>query len=110
MAKKKTSGAKIAVEGALLGIALGVAAGMYLASNSTKELKGRLAEKYAEFSKFMAPKLKKLKKVSQSEYEMMVDKAMVGFGKAAKMTKSEALALAKTAKKHFREISKLANK
>ncbi len=86
---------------------LGVAAGMYLASDSPKELKGKLAKKYADFSKFMAPKLKKLKKVSKEQYDAMVDKSMDGFSKAYKVTKSEAAALAKTAKKHFEDITKL---
>lgn len=97
------------LEGAALGAVLGVAAGLLLAPESGKDLRKDIKKLSGDFYKSMVPKLKKLKKVSQAQYEELVAASMKGFAKAKKLSAAEQKFLEAEAKrswKHFKRHMK----
>ena len=55
------------IEGAVAGLALGVAASMFLSSKKGKEIKEDIADIAADFYKSVSPKIKRIKKYFSSE-------------------------------------------
>ena len=53
--------------GAVAGIALGVAATMFLDSKKGKELKKDITKTTADFYKYISPKIKKIEKMGEKE-------------------------------------------
>ena len=103
--KKAISKIKI-VEGALIGAALGFAAGMILAPESGKKLREDIKNKSADFYKSVAPKIKKMKKMTEKGYNNFIEKAAETYGKTKKLSAEEKAALIKTARdswKHFKK-------
>ena len=101
----KKIGSKL-LEGALLGAALGVAAGMLFAPKSGKKLRGDIRDRAADFYKFVSPKLKQLKNMSESQYKAFMKTAIRGYSKAKKLSADESGELARHAQefwKHFRK-------
>jgi len=95
MAKNK---AKNILAGALAGAALGVAAGLLLAPKSGKGLRRDIKSSVADFYKYAAPQLKKLKNVSKEQYEAFALKAVKNYAKAKRLSATEEKALLKQAK------------
>ena len=94
------------LEGALIGAVLGVAAGIILAPESGKELRKDLKKKSADFYRHLGPKMKKLKKISEEDYKMMVQKTMAFYGKAKKLSQSEAKQITKEAENYWKHLRK----
>ncbi len=94
------------LEGALAGAVLGAAAALLLAPMSGKKLRNDIKKTSADFYKTLAPKLKKLKTLSEDEYQMLVKTAATQYAKAKKMSKSEADALMKEARSSWKELKK----
>ena len=100
-------GNKNLLEGALAGAVFGAAAALLLAPMSGKKLRNDIKKNSADFYKTLAPKLKKLKTLSESEYQMLVKTAAMQYAKAKKMSKNEADELVKEAKSSWKELKKL---
>ena len=99
-------GNKNLLEGALAGAVFGAAAALLLAPMSGKKLRNDIKKNSADFYKTLAPKLKKLKTLSESEYQMLVKTAAMQYAKAKKMSKNEADELVKEAKSSWKELKK----
>ena len=104
MKKKKSK----LLGGALIGAALGVAAGMLLAPKSGKKLRKDIRDQAAGFYKSVYPKLKQLKNMSESQYKSFMKSAVEAYGKAQKLSAKEAKELTEYVqgfweqfKKHF---------
>ena len=102
----KNTNKKNLLEGALAGAALGALAALLLAPESGKNLRKDIKQKSADFFKMLAPKLKKLKKLSEDEYHALAKDAAMQYAKAKKMSKSEADELMKEAKSSWKELKK----
>ncbi len=94
------------LEGALAGAALGALAALLLAPESGKNLRKDMKQKSAEFYKMLVPKLKKLKKLSEEEYQALAKDAAAEYAKVKKMSKSEAGELMREAKSSWKELKK----
>ena len=75
---KKNNTIKV-IKSGLVGATLGVAAGIMLAPESGKKFRGDIKKKSAEFYAYLAPKLKKIKKVGEEEYDSFVQNAIKSF-------------------------------
>lgn len=75
------------VGGAVAGLALGVAAGMFLNSKKGKALQENAKETMADFYKHISPQLKKIGDMGQKEYKDFMDAAAEKYGKAKKLSK-----------------------
>ena len=62
----KTNGTAKVLEGLVAGVALGVAASMFLATKKGKELTSSAEGMMADFYKYITPKIKKMKKMGKS--------------------------------------------
>lgn len=102
MAKNKLK----VLEGTLVGAALGFVAGIMLAPKSGKELRKDLKKKSADFYKHLGSQLKKLKKVSEKDYKIMVKKAMATYSTAKKLSQSEAKEITKEAENYWKHLRK----
>ncbi len=109
MAKKtvaKTSGTKKVLEGALAGAVIGVAAGLFLNSKKGKELQKDAKHRMADFYKSVAPKIKKMKKMTEAEFKAFMDEAVLKYAKTKKMTEKETKELLKEVKKSWKQLAK----
>lgn len=94
------------VEGAVVGAALGIAAGIVLAPESGKKFRTDIKKKSAEFHAYLAPRFKVLKKVGEEEYDSLVKNAIKTYGKAKRLSESEGKDLVTHAKKSWKQIKK----
>jgi len=101
---KGTTGKVLA--GAVAGIALGVAASMFLSSKKGKELKGQAGEKVADFYKYIAPKLKNIGKMGEKEYKQFMKDAVEQYSKAKKLSAETAKDLMADMQKSWSHFSK----
>src|SRR3989344_439891 len=102
---KKNNTIKV-IEGGLVGMTLGVAAGIMLAPESGKKFRGDIKKKSAEFYAYLAPKLKKIKKVGEEEYDSFLNNAIKSFAKTKHLSKKEISSLVSQAKKSWKHIKK----
>ena len=101
MAKKKSSSM---LGGALIGAALGVAAGMLLAPASGKKTRGDIGKKSAEFYAHLAPRLKKAKRMGEAEYKLFVREAAKNYSKAKRLSAHEEKAIVAHAHKSWKHL------
>jgi len=94
------------VEGAFVGAALGIAAGIVLAPESGKKFRADMKKKSAEFHAYLAPRFKALKKVGGEEYNSFVKNAMTSYAKAKRLSESEKKDLVTHAQKSWKHIKK----
>ena len=94
------------LEGAVAGLALGVAATMFMSSKKGKELTKEAKEKMADFYKYIAPKVKKMKKMGEEEYKVFMKNAVMQYSKAKKISEDVAKELVKEAQKSWHYFSK----
>lgn len=92
--------------GALVGAALGIAAGLFATSQTGKKAVKDLKARTAEFYAFAAPKLKNLKNVSEAEYRRLLDKLLADYNKDGKLDKKDLQKLAREAKASWKHIKK----
>lgn len=102
---KKNNTIKL-IEGGLIGAALGIAAGILLAPESGKKLRGDIKKKTAEFQAYIAPRFKKMKEIGEEGYDSIVKSAMTTFVKAKKLSETEKNEILKNAKKSWKHIAK----
>jgi len=101
----KKGGEKM-LEGALIGAVLGVAAGILLAPDSGKKTIKNIKKLSGNFYASLTPKLKKLKSMSEAQFNAFVDASLKQYAKAKKLTMAEQKALAREAKKSLKQIKK----
>ena len=95
------------LEGGLIGAALGVAAGIFMTSTSTgKKLTNDLKDKSADFYAYLAPRLKKIKKMGEADFKVFVKNAAVQYSKAKKLTVEESSKLMGEAEKVWQQLQK----
>lgn len=78
------------LEGALIGAALGVAAGLLAESKFGKKLGEKAKHLSVDFYRYMAPQIKKVKKMGEAEYKKFVAEKMARYSKDKKLSKVEA--------------------
>ena len=94
------------IEGAVAGLALGVAASMFLSSKKGKEIKEDIADIAADFYKSVSPKIKRIKKMGEKEYKKFMKDAAEQYVQTKKMSGDMAKQLIEEAQqswKHFSE-------
>ncbi len=94
------------LEGALVGAVLGVAAGMLLAPESGKKLREDIKKLPGDFYRYMAPRVKKLKKASEKQYDAFVSEGVKNYVKAKKLSASEEKMLKNEVKRSWTHIKK----
>ncbi len=94
------------IEGALVGAVLGVVAGLALAPETGKELRADVTKRLNEFYAYLAPKLKKLKKMGEEDFQEFVVEAAKTYTKAKKLSAEESASLVSEAKKSWKHIKK----
>jgi len=103
---KKTNTTLKFLEGAAAGLALGVAASMFLASKKGGELKEGIASITADFYKYISPKIKKIEKMGEKEYKEFMKNAAVKYATTKKISEDTAKQLIKGAQQSWGHISK----
>lgn len=94
------------LEGALVGAVLGVAAGMLLSPESGKKLREDIKKLPGDFYRYMAPRVKKLKKVGEKQYDAFVDEGVKNYVKAKKLSVSEEKMLKNETRRFWKNIKK----
>lgn len=96
------------IEGVLVGAILGVGAALLATSDMGKEASKDAKRLLADFLKYLAPRIKKVKKMGEAEYRVLVHEAMKQYSKNKKLSQGElkhltkeAIATWKHIKKHF---------
>jgi gas vesicle protein len=111
--KKKTvvkknagkNGGKI-LGGALIGAALGVAAGMLITSESGKKMGRDIKKLSGDFYSYIAPQVKKLKRVGEAQYHEFVTEGAKKFAKAKRLSPAKEKMLVMEAKRSWKHIKK----
>ena len=93
------------LEGAVAGVALGVAASMFLASKKGKELKGDIASLAAGFYKYISPKVKKMEKMGEKEYKEFMKNAAGQYAKSKKISEDMTNQLVKNVQQSWKHFS-----
>ncbi len=94
------------LEGALVGAALGVGAGLLAESKLGKKIGKEAKHASADFLAYIAPQAKKMKKMGEAEYKAFISSAMERYGKDKKLSKTEAMRLAKEAQASWKHLKK----
>ena|SRR5580765_8441440 len=102
---KKNNAMKF-LEGAAAGVALGVAASMFLASKQGKKLKNTIEGVTADFYKSIAPKVKKIKRMGEKEYKLFMKGAAEQYVKTRKISGSMAKQLIKDVQQSWKHFSR----
>jgi gas vesicle protein len=92
------------LEGTAAGVALAVAASIYLASKRGQAFEENLAKVMADFYKYISPKVKKIKKMGEKEYKVFMENAVVQYARTKKVSASIAKQLVRETQqswKHF---------
>lgn len=96
------------IEGALIGAALGVAAGIFAGTKTGKKIGREVAHdakrQSVEFYRYVAPKLRKAKRMSEREYKAFLKKAMVGYSRGKKMSAVETARLLKEVQSSWKHL------
>ena len=69
------------IKGALAGVVLGVAAGLFLNSKKGKQLQKDVQDHLADFYAYISPKIKKIERMGKKEYEEFMEKAVEQYKK-----------------------------
>ncbi len=94
------------VEGALVGAALGVAVGMLFAPKSGKKLRKDIADRAEDFYKYISPKLKQIKNMSEEQYKTFMKTAIEGYAKARNLSTQEVQELGGYAQEFWKNFRK----
>ncbi len=103
---KKTNKSSKFLNGALIGAALGVAAGIFAESKTGKEVRGEVKAKLADFYKTVAPKLKNAKEMGEKEYKIFINKALADYNKTGKFDAEDLRKMAKEAHASWKHLKK----
>lgn len=94
------------IAGAVAGVALGVAAGLFLQSKRGKKLRKDAENYVADFYKYISPRLKKIGKMGREEYGEFMDMAVEQYAKAKKISSPLVKELKSTVKKSWNYFAK----
>jgi gas vesicle protein len=94
------------IEGAVAGLALGVAASMLLATKKGKAVKGDVIDATADFYKYISSKVKKIERMGEKEYKTFMKGAAEQYAKSKKMSDAAAKDLIKDAQQSWKHFSK----
>ena len=94
------------LEGTVIGVALGVAAGMFLNSKKGKEMEKGIADIMADFYKSVSPKIKKIEKMGEKEYKMFMKAAAEKYVETKKVPEDMAKELIKNVQQSWKHLSK----
>ena len=98
------------LEGAVAGLALGVAASMLLATKKGKEVQKEVVagveDIAADFYKYVSPKVKKLGKMGEKEYKEFMKASAEQYAKTKKISEDIAKDLVKDAQQSWKHFSK----
>jgi gas vesicle protein len=94
------------MEGALIGAVLGVAAGLLITSETGKKMRKDVKKLSVDFYRYLAPQVKKLKKVGEAQYGAFVDEGVKHYAKAKKLSLEDQKILAKEAKRSWGHIKR----
>jgi gas vesicle protein len=94
------------LKGAVAGLALGVAASIFLSSKKGKELREDVKDKMADFYKYIIPKVKKIEKMGEKEYKEFMKNAVGQYSKAKKISEDVAKELVKETQKSWHYFTK----
>jgi len=92
--------------GAAVGLALGVAASMFLSSKKGKEMTENVTDTVADFYKSIAPKIKKIKSMGEKEYKAFMEDAADKYSKAKKLSKERGDELMEQVQNSWEHFSK----
>jgi gas vesicle protein len=106
MKKNNTNVGMKLLEGGLIGAVLGVAAGMLMAPKSGKKMRADIKHLSGDFFNYMAPKIKKLKHLTEKEYNDLVTAGVTNFGKLKKLSVLQQKELIAEAKKSWKHLNK----
>jgi len=95
------------VEGGVAGLALGIAAGIFLSSKKGKALQRDVKDKLADFYQYVAPKIKKAGNMGEKEYKEFMENAAREYGKAKKFSEDTIKQLIVEIKKSWGHFSEL---
>jgi gas vesicle protein len=98
------------LQGTVIGLALGVAASIYLGLKKGKIVKEDIIDIMADFYKDISPKLKKINKMGEKEYKLFMAKAVVQYAKTKKISAKMAKELVKEAQQSWKHLSRHAEK
>ncbi|OGZ78725.1 MAG: hypothetical protein A2528_02095 [Candidatus Staskawiczbacteria bacterium RIFOXYD2_FULL_37_9] len=93
------------LEGAAVGLALGVAANMFLDSKKGKALKNDIESIMADFYKYASPKVKKIKKLGEKEYKIFMKGAAENYAKLKKISGNMAEQIIEKAQESWESFS-----
>lgn len=85
---------------------MGAAAAIFLTPESGKNLRKDIKKRASEFYRYIAPRLKKIKKIGEEEYKELVKTAAHQYSQSRKISKTETDALIKEAHKTWKELKK----
>jgi len=98
------------IEGAVAGLALGVAASMLLATKKGKALQKDVARNIeditADFYKYISPKIKKIEKMGEKEYKEFMKNAAGQYAKTKKISEDMAKQLIKESQQSWKHFSR----
>ncbi len=103
--KKSKTGMHM-LEGALAGVVLAVAAGLFLRTKIGKKVTVDIRDRSAEFYKQLAPQLKKAKELSQAQFHKLIDTSLVSYAKAKKLSSAEINELTREARSSWSHLKK----
>ncbi|MCR4328906.1 MAG: YtxH domain-containing protein [Patescibacteria group bacterium] len=92
--------------GALVGAVLGVAAGVLLAPESGKKMRRDIRKLSGDFYRYLAPQIKRLKKVSETQYHAFVTEGVKKYADAKKLSLAEVKIIASEAKRSWGHMKK----
>jgi gas vesicle protein len=103
--QKEKGGGKL-LEGALLGAVLGVVAGILLAKETEGKAPVDIKKLSGDFYRYIAPKIKRLKEISEEQYNIFIAQSVENFVKIKKLSLTEEKILTAEAKRSWKRIKK----
>ena len=94
------------VEGTVAGIALSVAAGMFLSTKRGKELKNSIEDITADFYKYISSKIKKIEKMGEKDYKEFMKDTAKQYTEAKKIPEDMAKQLIKNVQQSWKHFTK----
>jgi len=103
---KSGGGLGAVLAGGLIGAALGVGAGLLAESKLGKQLGGKAKHLSADFYRYMAPKIKKVRRMGEAEYKKFVAEAMARYAKDKRLSQSEVQHLVRNAHAAWKHLKR----
>lgn len=92
------------LEGAAIGAVIGSIGALLFAQKSGKELRDDITEHTSDFFKAIAPKLRRMKEVTQDEFDEFIEEAADKFAEMKKLSKHQVAQLIAHAKESWHSL------